>query len=118
MEMVSKKLEDPAGAAILWSLTDPKPVGKLEATKANWCKPKKGTVFPVKRRLVKTMMFDSIVKFVASVFSSSKVPNPMISLSAPKIPKAKICNHTRTYPHPSPDHVGKLAHNESSVTSL
>ncbi|KAL6217048.1 hypothetical protein ACLB2K_010265 [Fragaria x ananassa] len=104
--MVLKQLQNYAGAAILGSSeTDPaKPVGKLESTEASCCKPKKGSVFPVKRRLVKTMMFNSIVKFIASVFSSpERIPIPIISLSPPKTPNAKKCNHTQIFPYPNPD---------------
>lgn len=105
--MVLKKLQNPAGAAIVWTGTDAKLVGKPESTEANWFKPKKGSVFPAKRRLVKTMVLHSILKFVASVLCSSEA-NP-ISLSPPKIPNAKKGNHSQILPYPNPDHDDKLA---------
>lgn len=105
--MVLKKLQNPAGVAIVWTGTDEKLVGKSESTEANWFKPKKGSVFPAKRRLVKTMVLHSILKFVASVLSSAEA-NP-ISLSPPKIPNAKKCNHSQILPYPNSYDDGKLA---------
>lgn len=36
----------------------------------SWFKPKKGSVYPAKRRLVKKMIFDEIVHFLLSCFGS------------------------------------------------
>jgi hypothetical protein len=36
----------------------------------SWFKPKKGSVFPRKKRLVKRMMFDYLVQSVSSLYSS------------------------------------------------
>lgn len=36
----------------------------------SWFKPKKGSVYPAKRRLVKKMMFDEIVHFILSCFGT------------------------------------------------
>lgn len=66
-------------------------------TEANyWFKPKKGSVFPAKRKLVKTMVFDSIVKWVASVFYSALPPPPPSGAPANqpninKVPNSKKC---------------------------
>lgn len=71
---------------------------------------KKGsTVFPAKKRLVKTMVFDSIVKSICSILCSNEA-GPMISPSQPKIPDAGKCNQNQIFPHPdypNPNHDDK-----------
>ncbi|KAL6296724.1 hypothetical protein ACE6H2_004866 [Prunus campanulata] len=61
-----------------------------------WFKPKKGSVFPAKRKLVKTMVFESMVKWVASVFCSA-LPSSGASANQPnmtsmgKVENSKKC---------------------------
>lgn len=59
-------------------------------------KPKKGSVFPAKRKLVKTMVFESMVKWVASVFCSAlPPPSPPSGASANQpnmTPMGKVAN--------------------------
>ncbi|CAB4293641.1 unnamed protein product [Prunus armeniaca] len=65
-----------------------------------WFKPKKGSVFPAKRKLVKTMVFESIVKWVASVFCSAHPPPP------PPPPSGASANEPNMTP------VGKVANSK------
>ncbi|VVA13477.1 PREDICTED: POPTR_0002s07700g [Prunus dulcis] len=69
---------------------------KPKAEANYWFKPKKGSVFPAKSKLVKTMVFDSIVKWVASVFYSALPPPPPSGAPANlpninKLPNSKKC---------------------------
>ncbi|CAB4266834.1 unnamed protein product [Prunus armeniaca] len=61
-----------------------------------WFKPKKGSVFPAKRKLVKAMVFESMVKWVASVFCSALPPPPPpsgASANQPNMnPMGKVAN--------------------------
>lgn len=87
------KLQNPVGAAE----TKPQAVsGNLEVKKGS-------SVFPAKRRSVKTMAFDSIRKFMSSLLCSNET-DPMVSPSQPKIPK---CNHNQIFPIPNPNHDDK-----------
>ncbi|KAL7246132.1 hypothetical protein ACSBR2_001297 [Camellia fascicularis] len=50
-----------------------KPIEEVvEAKTEPFFKPKKGSVIPAKRRLVKTMMFDYIAQSMASLFCSCR----------------------------------------------
>ncbi|PRQ26662.1 hypothetical protein RchiOBHm_Chr6g0297031 [Rosa chinensis] len=99
--MVSN-LQNPTGVEVVPQVvarpkTVPQVVDKLK-TEANWFKPKKGSVFPAKRRLVKTMVFHFILNFVASGFCCIKEAN-QISLSNPKIPNSKKCDQNQIFPN-------------------
>lgn len=62
---------------------------------ANWFKPKKGSVFPARGKLVKTMAFDTIVKWVGSVFchgaSATTTMTKSPCLSQPRMLNSKKC---------------------------
>lgn len=106
---MASKLRNPTGAEVVSAETNPQEVVKpktakqvvdklLIKTEAYCFKPKKGSVFPAKRRLVKTMVFQSILKFVASGFCSIRKANP-ISLSRPNIPNANKSNQKQVVPN-------------------
>ncbi|KAK9945920.1 hypothetical protein M0R45_011410 [Rubus argutus] len=94
------KLQNSASAKVVGINTETQMVGKPE-TEANCFKPKKGSIFPAKRRFVKTMVLDSIVRFVLSIFCSSET-NP-IALSQLKVPNAHKCNPNQILPNPNPN---------------
>ncbi|KAG6620698.1 hypothetical protein I3842_Q054100 [Carya illinoinensis] len=49
-----------------------------------WFTPKKGSVIPAKRRLVRRIMFDSIVQFIASLLCSCGGSSSGVSITKPK----------------------------------
>ncbi|KAI5315567.1 hypothetical protein L3X38_044743 [Prunus dulcis] len=62
-------------------------------------KPKAGSVFPVKKRLVKRMMFDQIVQCFGSVSVSENITTRPSSASASKANKVAS---NQVYPSPPP----------------
>ncbi|KAJ4700795.1 Filaggrin-2 like [Melia azedarach] len=57
-------------------------------------KPKKGSMIPSRRRLVKRMMFDELVQSLASVFGSVK------KQASAAAPKASNVNDKAVFPYP------------------
>ncbi|KAG2663280.1 hypothetical protein I3760_16G020800, partial [Carya illinoinensis] len=51
---------------------------------ATWFTPNKGSVIPAKRRLVKRMMFDSIVQIITSLFCSYGGSSSGVSITKSK----------------------------------
>ncbi|VVA13480.1 PREDICTED: PRUPE_1G487200 [Prunus dulcis] len=66
---------------------------KTKKTEANYgFKLKKGSVFPAKRKLVKKMVFDSMVEWASSVFCPALFPPPSSSAAnITKVPNSKKC---------------------------
>ncbi|CAB4291306.1 unnamed protein product [Prunus armeniaca] len=64
-------------------------------------KPKAGSVFPVKKRLVKRMMFDQIVQCFCSVSVSDNTTNRPSSASTSNANKVIIITN-QVYPSPPP----------------
>ncbi|OMP07300.1 hypothetical protein COLO4_07456 [Corchorus olitorius] len=58
-----------------------------EAEAETWFKARNGSVFPKKKKLVKKMMLDSLVKFFISLFSFSESSQS----SQTEMPNVKYC---------------------------
>ncbi|KAI5355190.1 hypothetical protein L3X38_008085 [Prunus dulcis] len=62
-------------------------------------KPKTGSVFPSKRKLVKKMVFDSMVEWASSVFCPALSPPSSSAENFTKKPSSKKCKQIVPHQH-------------------